>query len=77
MIGLHITVDPASGRFDEDSVVIVSGDSISIVDFDWRPPRSVLAEPITSNRNPADLEALRAAQLRRERKVTRQAKGFR
>lgn len=34
-------------------------------------------EPVTTNRDASDLEAIRAAEMRRARKVARQAKGFR
>lgn len=75
--GGRIVVDPARGD-DQTDVVILGGDPLSIVDYAApAKPRSVLSEPITFNRNPSDLEALRAAQLRRERKAARQAKGFR
>lgn len=55
----------------------IGGEEISLVDEREPSRRRMTDEPITSNRNSADLEALRAAQLRRERKVARQAKGFR
>jgi hypothetical protein len=68
---IRLGVDLAGPDGDLTTVALVDRDG------DMTRVRSVMSEPAPSNRNPADQEALRAAQLRRERKIARQAKGFR
>lgn len=70
-----VDVDPAGPEGDFSDVVIVGGDPMSIVDFDYAPPRK--ATPVEFQPTHADTEALRRADQRRKAKAARQAKGFR
>lgn len=71
--GIRIGYDPAGPDGDTGAVLIVVGDDTISV-------RSVLStptKPVSTNPTLADAAALHLAEVRRVRKVRRQAKGFR